>query len=602
MLKKFTFSMIIALAVFSVSNGYSRDAKPKSLIGTAIDGSEAAVLNDNVVKNTQPLPRDNQTVQTASFVVSFVPFGLSIYYDTQSNSSANTIWQDPVNPNNVHMVFNCWNTFNVAPRLIRYYYSDDRGLTWSYVGDVNPSQSGFPSIDGFKDNGIPVVTTHTTDGGAAAARSQVFVDLGVGFGSFQRLDPGLNGLGSQIWGRVLTTGNSTNPVKFALTTSQNPDESNSATNQGTTITPPGTFSPYNTYPADNAEQYCFALGQDGRIGNAFIYNGLNSDAGDVGFRESVDGGLTWSAATVIYNANPDADTTGALRGINMVYLGNTPCVTFEEDRILGTGYYPTLPSKIKFWSPSVNGGTPITVASDANIPFYPNLGPSASNGTMTAICRPVIGKTTNSASNTLFLAMEATTADIQAADSNAYYSIWLSVSYNGGAAWSAPEKITPATPLQDYRYVSLAKENGLNLAGDKWKLQMMSVAHTYAGAFAASQPPGPYDMVGITVDVPTTGITNVGSYVPSNYSLKQNFPNPFNPTTSIRFDIQKTTNVTLKVYNANGQEVQTLVNNELVNPGTKEVIFTGNDLSSGIYYYTLFAGDFKETKKMMLIK
>ncbi|HAY33339.1 MAG TPA: peptidase S8, partial [Bacteroidetes bacterium] len=51
-----------------------------------------------------------------------------------------------------------------------------------------------------------------------------------------------------------------------------------------------------------------------------------------------------------------------------------------------------------------------------------------------------------------------------------------------------------------------------------------------------------------------------------------------------------------------GQEVATLVNNEVVTPGTKEVTFTGNDLSSGIYFYTLFAGDFKETKKMMLIK
>ena len=104
------------------------------------------------------------------------------------------------------------------------------------------------------------------------------------------------------------------------------------------------------------------------------------------------------------------------------------------------------------------------------------------------------------------------------------------------------------------------------------------------------------------MDVPLTGIREINSSVPSSFSLHQNYPNPFNPTTSIRFDIQKSSRVTLEVYSANGQKVQTLIKNEFVTAGTKEISFSGSNLSSGIYFYTLSAGEIKETKKMMLIK
>ncbi|MEP7145612.1 MAG: T9SS type A sorting domain-containing protein, partial [bacterium] len=90
--------------------------------------------------------------------------------------------------------------------------------------------------------------------------------------------------------------------------------------------------------------------------------------------------------------------------------------------------------------------------------------------------------------------------------------------------------------------------------------------------------------------------------IPISNSLKENFPNPFNPVTSIKFDIKTPGYVTLMVYNSRGQEVATLVKNEFVTSGTKEVTFNGSDLASGIYFYTLYAVDFIETRKMMLIK
>ena len=89
--------------------------------------------------------------------------------------------------------------------------------------------------------------------------------------------------------------------------------------------------------------------------------------------------------------------------------------------------------------------------------------------------------------------------------------------------------------------------------------------------------------------------------IPSTYSLSQNYPNPFNPTTNISFSIPKQSYVSLKVYNAIGEEVSNLVNQEL-SAGKYVVDFNASKLSSGIYFYTIRTGDFTESRKMLLVK
>ena len=96
-------------------------------------------------------------------------------------------------------------------------------------------------------------------------------------------------------------------------------------------------------------------------------------------------------------------------------------------------------------------------------------------------------------------------------------------------------------------------------------------------------------------------INNITTTTPDKYSLSQNFPNPFNPTTKINFDITKNDFVTLKVYNTVGQEVSNLVSKNLT-ARSYEVNFDVANLTSGIYFYTITAGDFVQTKKMMLVK
>ncbi len=105
------------------------------------------------------------------------------------------------------------------------------------------------------------------------------------------------------------------------------------------------------------------------------------------------------------------------------------------------------------------------------------------------------------------------------------------------------------------------------------------------------------------------GVQNISSEVPASYLLKQNYPNPFNPTTKIRFAVPSLSfphvssgnPVLLIVYDIMGREVQTLVN-ERLQAGTYEATFDGSNLSSGVYFYKIIAGDFTETKRMLLIK
>lgn len=89
--------------------------------------------------------------------------------------------------------------------------------------------------------------------------------------------------------------------------------------------------------------------------------------------------------------------------------------------------------------------------------------------------------------------------------------------------------------------------------------------------------------------------------IPNGYGLSQNYPNPFNPMTRINFDLGKASTVKLTVYNILGQKVTTLVN-QFMNAGAYSIDFNASSLASGVYFYSIEAGDFKMNKKMVLLK
>ena len=100
---------------------------------------------------------------------------------------------------------------------------------------------------------------------------------------------------------------------------------------------------------------------------------------------------------------------------------------------------------------------------------------------------------------------------------------------------------------------------------------------------------------------PATGVDNEDFDIPQTFSLLQNYPNPFNPSTNISYNIPNGSLVTLKVYDILGKEIVTLVN-ESKQAGSYNVQFDANNLSSGVYFYSIQAGDFFESRKMILMK
>jgi hypothetical protein len=89
--------------------------------------------------------------------------------------------------------------------------------------------------------------------------------------------------------------------------------------------------------------------------------------------------------------------------------------------------------------------------------------------------------------------------------------------------------------------------------------------------------------------------------LPTNFQLSQNFPNPFNPSTIIRFDVPEKQLVSLKVYNVLGEEVATLVNGE-ISAGQHSAMFDASKIASGVYFYRLIVGHVYASKKMIINK
>ena len=110
----------------------------------------------------------------------------------------------------------------------------------------------------------------------------------------------------------------------------------------------------------------------------------------------------------------------------------------------------------------------------------------------------------------------------------------------------------------------------------------------------------------ISLDIITTGIGAPITNAPTNFALKQNYPNPFNPLTTIAYQLPGNTHVELRIYNLAGQEITTLVN-QRQSAGLKQIVWNGLDenghpVASGIYTYRLHAGNYIETRKMVLLK
>jgi|GEM_PF-1182679 hypothetical protein len=178
---------------------------------------------------------------------------------------------------------------------------------------------------------------------------------------------------------------------------------------------------------------------------------------------------------------------------------------------------------------------------------------------------------------------------------------WLDVyqSYRTlNGEWSTPVNITNSDSINNSE-THLARY----LAQDGNKITAFSFSAYVSGAT------GPYTdstlatTISVSANTYTVAISGVNDtkQTVNTFELNQNYPNPFNPSTSIKYSVPSTGKVVLKVYDILGKEVATLVN-EVKNAGAYNVTFDASKLASGMYIYSINAGQYTSAKKMMLLK
>lgn len=404
-------------------------------------------------------------------------------YDLQSNGSTQEVWYDLTN-GYLHAAF-CTSQQSASwtDRTTTYFFSADEGANWSELGQVPPApptgaRSGFPSIIGLS-NGAAVITSHH-NGGDGITTSKIHIDSGPGEFNFTQYNPGNtpNGQGSAIWGIMAVTNND----NVVLNSSISGGDSAYTNVLNTTA---GTFNGWQIYNGETAETYSLATSNSGKIGHA--YTGGTGDDAKAFYRESTDGGLTWSSPIQIFAPEAGDTTYGTLRGINVTFAGETPVVAFETIyQIVSAGsYFPGMPSMIYVWSPTVNGGVAKVVADSMNVPYYPNQGTA---DVMGPICRPVLGRAETG--NYVFMGFSAAGPSVASTtDSTRFYEGWFMYSSDGGNTWSTPERFTPrGNPLLDFRFVSIAPV--AKVTGNTATIHMVAQGDPTPGSQVNGSPAG----------------------------------------------------------------------------------------------------------------
>jgi hypothetical protein len=328
----------------------------------------------------------------------------------------------------------------------------------------------------------------------------------------------------------------------------------------------------------------------GRVGR--LYNTSNGTAA-LGnwWTESTNNGLTWSTPTNIFSfrsvtSGTRVDTFNSYVHADFVYDGNTPLFAFTE--------YATAADRndvnIVFWSQAT--GFKVAVPYDSTKYFFDPI-----NQRFHALNLgwPSIGLsgTTNP---TIVIAYQAFQADT---DSRGYHysDLWYVASTNGGMTWGGPQRITNTRTI-DERYPSVSKWNAAGQFNMVWGQKNRSGLYAFPGTADTVRSSQMFLRVSPIV---VTSVQQIGPGVTTSFALRQNYPNPFNPATKIDYTVARSGPVSIKVYNTLGQEVATLLDEHLA-PGEYQVTFDGAHLPSGVYVYTMRAGSFSESKKLILMK
>jgi hypothetical protein len=604
---KFT-ALLISVLLLGFSLTLAQDARSIVQPKIAITGDEIGQPNNNFDVFTSD-PVSFGQVNSGSFVwtVNNITDRQS-GYDLQSNGSTQQIWCDLNNPGYIHAVFTysavCDNAW--ADRTCLYFGTADNAATpWFELGAVpvnngTSGRSGFPSIIG-TSTGSAVIANHN-NADQVATQTTIFIDNSPFEYSFTNYAPGAAPFnnGDAIWPLLSISDN--DDIVFASSVNGG-DSFYVNTLSG------GVFGGWQTFNGDQAETHSLNYSDGGKVGLAWI-GGVGQD-GNCYYQESTDNGATWSTPVEIWTAVPDpalpTDIFGPIRGVNVNFYGEEPCVVYVAGWQTTAGtYYPGRESELHFWSPNMNGGVPKVLADTNNVPFYQNA--SGVPDVLWNLGRPVIGR--SQMLDYLFVAFQSTTGEYwpgaSFADSTAFFQGMFMWSDDGGDTWSDPEVFTPtSTPSLDWRFASIVPVAPVNPAPDDdiitvhLAMQGDPMPASTANGWNIMPPSITAQYYHFTTDILVVGVDD--DLIANSFDLEQNYPNPFNPSTTINYTLGERSAVTLKVYDVLGNEVANLVNTTQ-EAGKHSINFDGANLASGLYIYSLNAGNFISSKKMMLLK
>lgn len=169
-----------------------------------------------------------------------------------------------------------------------------------------------------------------------------------------------------------------------------------------------------------------------------------------------------------------------------------------------------------------------------------------------------------------------------------------------GSNWTAMVRLyyNDATEIRNYKETDLVVNRRPPAGDGAWAVEGSTINTTYHYAQFTTNSLGTYSLVDKNMS-PLPVEKDIAHEI--NYALGQNYPNPFNPETRIRYSVKEDGKVTMLLYNSIGQVVKVLLD-EMKFRGSYEIILNGADLPSGIYFYQLRSGEFKETRKLVLLK
>ena len=542
------------------------------------------------------------------------------------NTFASNFWDYQTNGNCLHQLFVRGDTVVIAypsvdstdptgtsTRLAFYTFSTNGGVTWETPLALTnlPARSGYPEAYYFVYGGNPGVVLSGRRYNGSNARGGAWTDTFFGTGAFSMAyvpEPGRDYFGSFIggttYGGLFSSPQTTTPIVDSLFFCKYDIVTNNMTGKTLIVSPGNGIEGNVRYRLTSKDNNLFAMWYDNDT-----TTGTNDYA--IRYKTSSDAGTTWGTLGTLqmsrgFGGIVNGDSCSPWFGIDAAFKPGTGATwaavwsTLYRRPEGGQNSGDNQACKILFSSPGINGGLPVEVAGKINMNTISDTGlffnRLALQVGVTPVSHPSIAFSDDG--SRICVAFSSFQPG-DTLDNFTFNEIYVTYSDNGGTNWANPVKLTN-TPTWDELYPVLSQTGNTPTS---FKIKFQATRGPGSQSFTDNAPTYRVYQVYKTFNPANVGVQNIGTNVPEKFSLKQNYPNPFNPETKIRFDVSKTSFVTLKVYNILGQLVETLINNEQLSAGTKEVTFNGSTLTSGIYFYTLTsANGFSQTRKMMLIK